>query len=90
MDQQGRDRRDPVFADRREIPRGGRRTADEDPLLTVSEAAALLHVTKKTLYRHIAKGALRVKYVGPFRRVRVLRSEVECYGRLLEHGYDPT
>ncbi|MDQ3766074.1 MAG: helix-turn-helix domain-containing protein [Actinomycetota bacterium] len=49
----------------------------EEPLLTVSEVAALLHVSNMTVYRLIKSGQLTAIRVGKNYRIR--RTEVEKY-----------
>jgi excisionase family DNA binding protein len=49
----------------------------EEPLLTVSEVAALLHVSNMTVYRLIKSGQLTAIRVGKNYRIR--RIEVERY-----------
>jgi excisionase family DNA binding protein len=47
------------------------------PLMRVSEAAAVLRVSTKTIRRLIAKGDLQVVRVG--RSVRLRQEEINCY-----------
>ncbi|MDQ3784146.1 MAG: helix-turn-helix domain-containing protein [Actinomycetota bacterium] len=49
----------------------------EEPLLTVGEVAALLHVSNMTVYRLIKSGQLTAIRVGKNYRIR--RTEVEKY-----------
>lgn len=49
--------------------------------VTVEQLAEFWGVSPRTLYRHIEKGALRVVYIGPFRRIRVPIQEARRYGR---------
>ena len=54
------------------------RRADE--LLTIAQAAMMPGApTEVTIRRHIAKGALRVRRIGPHRRIRITRAEFLRY-----------
>ena len=55
----------------------------QDEYLTVSQAARESHQSQKSIRRHIAKGALKVERWGPFRRIRIRRSEFDAYLRPL-------
>ncbi len=61
-----------------------RRTVDlenhSEPFLTVTALARYWGVTKKTVYRDIAKGALRV-YRLPSGHVRISREDAMAYGQ---------
>jgi excisionase family DNA binding protein len=59
------------------------RLAAADEMLTVAQAARLCHVDYDTFLRWIAKGALEHMVVGPCRRKRVWRRDVE---RLIRPG----
>ena len=50
---------------------------DNDPLLTTGHAAKRLGVTPQTIRRWLDKGAIDYFEVGPNRRRRILRSEVD-------------
>ena len=52
-----------------------------EPHITVEQLAEFWGVSPRTLYRHIEKGALRVVYIGPFRRIRIPIQEARRYGR---------
>lgn len=52
-----------------------------DELLTVRQCAALSGFSRETIRRHIAKGALPVVRIGPFRRVRIRRLAFDAYMR---------
>lgn len=56
-------------------------TALDRKFVTVCELAEYWHVSKRTVYRHIEKGALPVIRIGPFGRVRILRDDAMEYGR---------
>lgn len=48
-------------------------------LLTVRQAATESATSLVTLRRHIAKGALKVRRIGPTRRIRIAREDLERY-----------
>jgi excisionase family DNA binding protein len=54
-----------------------RSSSDDDPLISVAKAAALLGVDRSTFWRWISKGSVPIERVGPFRLVRVRLSVVE-------------
>jgi excisionase family DNA binding protein len=56
-----------------------RELARNERLLTVAQAVRESGVSEITLRRHITKGALKVQRVGPFRRIRIRRSELNRY-----------
>ena len=49
--------------------------------VTVSEVAHYWHVSERTIYRHILKGALPVVRIGPFGRLRIRTGDALNYGR---------
>lgn len=52
----------------------------DDGVLTIREAAREPGApTEKTIRRHIDKGALRVRRVGPAQRIRITRKEFDRY-----------
>lgn len=55
----------------------------EDEKMTLREAAEACHVDYDTLLRWVAKGVIPHVVVGPFRRKRVYRHDVE---RLIRDG----
>lgn len=56
----------------------------EKLLLTISEAAELLSLSRATLYRALARGDVRAVHVG--RSVRISRTELERFVRVLEEA----
>lgn len=50
-----------------------------EKLLTVEEVAAETKMAVVTIRRHIAKGALPVVRVGPYRRIRITRAALLAY-----------
>lgn len=57
-----------------------RETRRAEKLLTIAEAALMPGApSEKTIRRHIVKGALRVRRVGPFRRIRITFTTFERY-----------
>lgn len=58
-------------------------TVDAEPSkwLTVAQASAESGFSEITVRRHIAKGALKVERLGPFRRIRITRAEFDRYLR---------
>lgn len=49
--------------------------------ITVSELAKYWHISSRTVYRHIEKGAIPVLRVGPFGRLRIRLTDAIEYGR---------
>jgi excisionase family DNA binding protein len=49
--------------------------------VTVAEVARYWHVSERTVYRHIEKGALRVIRIGPFGRLRLNIRDALNYGQ---------
>lgn len=49
--------------------------------VTVSELAHYWHVSERTIYRHILKGALTAVRIGPYGRLRLRTRDALEYGR---------
>lgn len=52
---------------------------EKPALLTVTEAAAYLRISRRTVYRRIADGDLPALRLGPRRPLRILRMELERF-----------
>ena len=56
-------------------------------MFTMAETVAILHVTRKTIYRYMAAGKLRAVRIGEGKRTgKLLFSEKELDRFLLEHS----
>ena len=61
--------------------RQSKKTVDTGKFVTVSELADYWHVSERSIYRHILKGALPVVRIGPFGRLRIRTRDALSYGR---------
>ena len=59
--------------------------AHSGEFVTVSELAHYWHVSERTIYRHIFKGALPAIRIGPFGRLRLKIRDGLNYGRPDDH-----
>jgi excisionase family DNA binding protein len=59
----------------------------DNELLTCQEVARLYHVHVETIRRWIRKGVITVVRVGPYRLVRIQRSEAQRHF-IIERGVD--
>lgn len=51
------------------------------PYVSVVEFASYWAVSPRTVWRDISKGAIPIRRIGSSRRVRILRTVMESYGR---------
>lgn len=61
-------------------------TSHAGEFVTVSELARYWHVSERTIYRHILKGALPAVRIGPFGRLRLRTRDALNYGRPDDRG----
>lgn len=62
----------------------------KERLVPLSEVANRAGLTLRTIQNHVAKGALKVVRVGPYKRIRVRESDVERYVGNVDDDATPT